>query len=54
MSKAKKLIIFAVTMVGSLVAAISGLFISFFIVGKKIDKAYLPEEKQENESDNDH
>lgn len=49
MSRTKKLIIAAVSVAGSLAAAISGLFLTFFMIGKKIDKAYDPKEKSETE-----
>lgn len=52
MSRAKKLIIAAISVLGSLAAAVSGLFVTFFVVGKKIDKAYAPKEKDDNDDYN--
>ncbi|MFO8069305.1 MAG: hypothetical protein R6U02_04875 [Alkalibacterium sp.] len=48
MSNTKKIILTAIAIIGSLVAAVSGLFISFFVVGKKIDEAYSKEENENN------
>ncbi|WP_177244066.1 hypothetical protein [Alkalibacterium sp. 20] len=48
MSNMKKIIILTIATLGALVAAVSGLFISFFVVGKKIDKAYLRKENEKN------
>ncbi|SFC12869.1 hypothetical protein SAMN04488102_103153 [Alkalibacterium subtropicum] len=52
MSRTKKLIITAVSVAGSLAASISGLFLTFFVIGKKIDQAYLTEDKQDNKDYN--
>ena len=49
MSNMKKMILIAIAIIGSLVATVSGLFISFFVVGKKIDKAYSMEENEKKQ-----
>ncbi|WP_423188834.1 hypothetical protein ACO1PF_09615 [Alkalibacterium sp. f15] len=46
MSNMKKMILLIIATMGALVAAVSGLIISFVVVGKKIDKAYLMEENK--------
>lgn len=53
MSRTKKLIIVAISVLGSLAAAISGLFMTFFVVGKKIDKAYGSKNNKDKEDQDD-
>ncbi|GEK91315.1 hypothetical protein [Alkalibacterium kapii] len=52
MSRMKKVIITTVSILGSVVAFVSGLFATFFIVGKKIDQAYRSK-TEENIQDED-
>ncbi|GEK90292.1 hypothetical protein AB4027_04150 [Alkalibacterium putridalgicola] len=52
MSRTKKIIIAAISITASLAASISGLFLTFFVIGKKIDEAYSPKQKQDNEEYN--
>ncbi|MER2063346.1 MAG: hypothetical protein ABS873_01730 [Alkalibacterium sp.] len=49
MSRTKKIMIAVISVLGSLVAAISGLFATFFVVGKKIDQAYRPKAEEETD-----
>lgn len=49
MDKKKKLILLAVALLGTIAASVSGVFASFFVVGKKIDEAYAHEENSDNE-----
>ncbi|MDN6194059.1 MAG: hypothetical protein L0J48_02010 [Alkalibacterium sp.] len=50
MSRTKKMIITAVSILGSVTAFVSGLFLTFFVVGKKIDQAYTSK-RNDNEDD---
>lgn len=50
MNRTKKIIITAVSILGSVTAFVSGLFLTFFVVGKKIDQAYTSK-RNDNEDD---
>ncbi|MDZ7835130.1 MAG: hypothetical protein U5K84_07050 [Alkalibacterium sp.] len=48
MKNKKKIIIVSLAVLGSILAAVSGLFTSIAVVGKKIDKAYSKDGNQDN------